>query len=396
MGWYGRVNRSGRTVVVAVFVALMLMGAASAAGESDQPLVDIGDRPFYQAVRDAKRQLKEATGLWLSLDYTIIFQASTAGLSQNDAAVGTLQFQGRWTAWDRKDGKEQGTLGFKLRHRSLYTDGGTPAFTDSLGTLWKPNDMSGTRQDQVRELWWRQRLLDGRVEYDIGKVYMKNLIDRNRYAQSGYSQFLAQPFYKNSARPIPKPGLGGSVKVTPVDWLYLLGAAADGTSVSQHSPFSTLDDQNWFYAGELGLMVDPFGLGQGAGTYRVTYWHRETEADVGSGVALSFEQPVIEGLGAFVRYGYNSTLLSPVRNALAMGVSFQKPFERTLDEAGIGFVWTDPVDGDLRNSYLFEVYYRIQLTEGIELTPDFQLIFDPSENDRDMIGVFGIRLRHVF
>ena len=40
--------------------------------------------------------------------------------------------------------------------------------------------------------------------------------------------------------------------------------------------------------------------------------------------------------------------------------------------------------------------YRLQLTEGIELSGSTQLIVDPSASDDDMAAVFGLRLRPLY
>lgn len=360
----------------------------------DQPLLRIGDEPIYRAVRQAGAELKHATGLDLSLDYTFIFQASTGGLKDNDVAIDTLHLNGLWTVWDRNDGGDRGALGFQLRHRGAYTDGGTPPFTRSLGTLWAPNDFPTGSQDHVRELWWRQQGLDGRLQLDVGKLHMRDLLDRNRFAQSVLSQFLAQPFNNHNARAYPQPGLGVRGKITPIDGFYLQAAMADGTAVVSHSPFNTIDDGNWFYAGEAGLTIQPFDLGPG--TYRLTCWKRDNGVAVSDGLTLSFDQELTPDFGAFLRVGHKDGRIGPVRNMISTGVTFLTPFGRQRDQAGLGFSWTNPADSDRRNEYLFEAYYRIQLTEGIELTPDCQLIVDPSDSSKDVLCVFGLRLRHRF
>jgi hypothetical protein len=44
-----------------------------------------------------------------------------------------------------------------------------------------------------------------------------------------------------------------------------------------------------------------------------------------------------------------------------------------------------------------EVFYRLQVTPHMQLTPSFQLIIHPSRApDEDLIGVFGIRFRTAF
>ena len=48
------------------------------------------------------------------------------------------------------------------------------------------------------------------------------------------------------------------------------------------------------------------------------------------------------------------------------------------------------------NEKVVEVFYRLQLTPEIAVTPDLQVIFDPSQNpSKDRITVIGARVRLV-
>lgn len=59
--------------------------------------------------------------------------------------------------------------------------------------------------------------------------------------------------------------------------------------------------------------------------------------------------------------------------------------------------WVNPTDSALDDEYVAEVFYRIQLTRNAQLTPDLQLIANPSNApDDDLLGIFGVRLRTAF
>ncbi|MCP4903131.1 MAG: carbohydrate porin [bacterium] len=50
-----------------------------------------------------------------------------------------------------------------------------------------------------------------------------------------------------------------------------------------------------------------------------------------------------------------------------------------------------------RDQYTTEFYYRIQVLPSLVVTPDIQLIIDPSSNpDESVIAVFGLRARLAF
>ena len=103
-----------------------------------------------------------------------------------------------------------------------------------------------------------------------------------------------------------------------------------------------------------------------------------------------------EQYGVFLRYGGNDGDINSIEHILAAGFSFLQPFDRKNDQAGIAVSYTHPTSGDLRDEYSAETYYRLQLTEGIELSGSAQLIIDPSASDRDAVDVFGMRLRVLY
>ena len=47
---------------------------------------------------------------------------------------------------------------------------------------------------------------------------------------------------------------------------------------------------------------------------------------------------------------------------------------------GVGFIRTDPYENARPDDYGMEMFWRLQLTENIQITPDTQLYFDPSRN----------------
>jgi porin len=79
------------------------------------------------------------------------------------------------------------------------------------------------------------------------------------------------------------------------------------------------------------------------------------------------------------------------------GVSITGLMGNRDDIVGLALAWGQPEDRLLRNQYIAELFYRMQITNNLQLTPDVQLIREPSRNrDNDTIGVFGLRLRLVF
>jgi carbohydrate-selective porin OprB len=131
--------------------------------------------------------------------------------------------------------------------------------------------------------------------------------------------------------------------------------------------------------------------------YRFMLYYRDKEDADELGWALSFDQNLSEEYGVFLRYGGNDGDINGIEHLVSAGFSFLKPFDRQNDQAGAAVSYTHPSDGELRDEYAAEVYYRLQVTEGFELSGSAQLIVDPSANDNhDVIGVFGVRARILY
>jgi porin len=63
---------------------------------------------------------------------------------------------------------------------------------------------------------------------------------------------------------------------------------------------------------------------------------------------------------------------------------------------GIGFSWDSP-SNRVRDEYSIELFYRIQATTHLQLTPNVVFIVNPSEKeDSGALAVFGFRFRALF
>ena len=64
---------------------------------------------------------------------------------------------------------------------------------------------------------------------------------------------------------------------------------------------------------------------------------------------------------------------------------------------GLAAAWGQPSTRSSRSETILETFYRLQVTDAMQLSPDLQLVFNPANNARDdFIGVLGVRLRFQF
>ena len=67
------------------------------------------------------------------------------------------------------------------------------------------------------------------------------------------------------------------------------------------------------------------------------------------------------------------------------------------DSIGVGVGWGSPTDKSLRDQVTSEVFYRIEVTQQLAITPDLQITYKPSFNlVKDWVLIAGIRFRVVF
>ncbi len=349
--------------------------------------------------RELDEKLAESIGLDLGLAYTIVYQRATEAQGPRDAAGGDLDFFGTWRLLGDEEEGNEGKIGFFTETRHSYTSIPPAELASSIGSLWKTTDGFDIQAFSLTQLWWEQHLLNDRVIARVGKIDQGNLININRL-KSDDLFFLNQAFSGNPALPFPGTGLGAAIALVPTDLLYILASFGDANGNKETAGFDTFfDDAEYITAVEVGLR--PLFKKIWRGNYRFTFWHIDEREKAGvpsgKGLALSFDQEVTQSVMALLRYGYADDGGTEVRHILSGGVGIKDPFGSTDDFLGVGVAWGEPQDRALRDQYVAEAFYRIQVTPNIRLTPGFQLIVNPSENPNDdLIGVFEVRLRLAF
>jgi hypothetical protein len=364
---------------------------AEAQSTPDRPLLTL-DRPLYRALQQSKRTLEARLGLTFALEDTLIYQTATGGIEPRDGMVNTLGLFATWKIFRDPDGKDFAGLGFQAQVRGNHRNP-FPALRQDLGSIWSPNDSTSDDYSRINQLWWGQRLGDARFTYLLGKIDPGSRLNTNRFAGSGNTQFFGQPYATNPARSFPDSGLGLFARADLTDALYLQGTISDGDAISTHSPFTSVNGR-WLYAGEVGFTPIIPGLGQGM--YRFMLYQREIESADEVGWALSFDQNLTDRFGVFLRYGGNDGGINAIEHLVSAGFSFLQPLDRINDQAGIAVSYTHPSDDNARDEYAAEVYYRLQLSEGLELSASTQFIHDPSAGDETNIAIFGLRARVLY
>ena len=351
-------------------------------------------RPWY----DWKASLFDRYGFQFTLAYSALahFSTETRTGRQDKAAGGVLDFGGTWAILNR-DGEWQGMLGFRIadQHR-LGTSVAPAAFGDEIGSAWGTSLAFDDVSLNVVEGWWEQRMGRG-AAVRFGKFDASGLIDAPALGNP-FEHFMSHPFNVNSAIPFPAEGIAAIGEFEIFEKVGVLLAVIDSNGNGKDWDFdSFFNVREHLKTLEVGWSPD---LSFGPGEYYITYWNSDerVQAQVpeGEGYTLYAEQRFGDVM-PFVRYGHSSGGAAALKNMVATGVGFYHAFGKQSDGIGVGLSWGEPFGDQARDQHGVEIYYRIQLTNEMAITPDVQYIGNPANNpDVDSLFVFSLRIRAAF
>jgi porin len=112
------------------------------------------------------------------------------------------------------------------------------------------------------------------------------------------------------------------------------------------------------------------------------------------------EEDKTQGFGLFGRYGFADDKTNPVEHFWSIGLGGKGIIDgRDEDTFGIGYYFIDlsdkvpkPTSSQYGNAYGFEIFYNIEITPYLHITPDFQIL-KPSNGDVDTTYITGFRIR---
>jgi hypothetical protein len=267
-----------------------------------------------------------------------------------------------------------------------------------------------------------------KLEITFGKMDIFGFFDQNAAAGDESKQFLNSVFVHN-----PLLDAGGEVGADAngfqpgfiVSYLnetdkaqpWRLSIAAFGAGDYGSNYQKSFDSPLYMAQAETQLKL----FGGLTGNYRLYGWTRSEAIEFDgvttarhTGIGVSVDQRVGDGITLFGRYGKLIEGELPFNQAIAAGVEFNGSYwGRAADALGIGVGWLQAgsgyknagaaidVNGDGITDFSFipsgaetvaEIYYRYRLSPQFELSPDFQGLTQAGGNaDAKSVTVFGLR-----
>jgi len=350
-----------------------------------------------ESYNEWKRELEARTGFSYGIDTQAQYLGARIEGDNLDSATNVFRFYGSWTLIGRNSPND-GALVFKVENRSAL---GGLIPTQALGPeVGYAGLFSSTFSDAgwvLTNLYWRQRVLDGRVSFVVGQVDNFDYVNVNSLA-SPWTAFTNLAFEQQPTYPGPGQGLGAAFQVRLNEqWAVLAGVAnANGDAADPVGSAEKL-----FESGEtfqhFAIGWTPDWSDRNDQSVQLTFWHADErkEADVEDGQGVTFLASARLGKWRpYFRAGYADGGGASLDRTISIGTGYDA--RDSQDLAGIGLSWGRAPDND-RDQYTMEAFYRYGVTDFLEITPSVQYVIGPANDPSiDDIWVLGGRVRTFF
>ncbi len=346
--------------------------------------------------KDLEHELYQEHKVALNIFYTLIYQyASAVTREPRDLLSGRFDLAMNWELLHIPNvGHSQ--FQFLLRSGQVIGHNRNTALGRNAGVISGINNLRDEEADTFNIVSWTQGLFDDRAAIVIGKIHPNQYIDLSPVANDESKQFIGGPF--DGTQTIPNLGNytpGVAVLIHPNDEFYTHTVLSDTLGSPQTGVRSVLDG---FFTVSNELGWTPQFNDDLKGQFRIINSHSSNRLTEGYGFALSADMTYKERFIPFVRWGRNfATNIAPFKEQFSAGFGIMKPFGRGGDMFGAAVAWSRSNNPSVRQETMLEVFYRIQVTDMLELTPDLQFVFNPgAQPASDLVVITSLRLRFKF
>ncbi len=397
---------------------------------------DLWERPALTGDWGGRRSQLAQEGISFELDLEQTIQGNAHGGKDTNNA---FRYSG---SWDLRLKFDTGRMG--LWPGGLLEVHGESFFGQSINDKsgGTPNDdalypVPGDRDVMLSQVTFTQFLSDSFGVF-LGKLDM-NTGGKNEFAWTYGNNFLHSFFRWNPvvARTTPYSTLGAGFFFLG-DWGMWSFCAYDTEGAANVSGFDTAFDGGTSFATEARFNWEPFGK-PGHQLFGFIWSDKNfvsLEQDLRSGIEIptssllnlftldvsleresgswsfyyNFDQYLYvepedpkQGVGIFGRFGMSDGEANPIETFYSLGVGGTGIIpERDLDTFGLGYYFVDyggelPERLGIRSSQGVELFYNIEVTPWLHITPDLQVIINPGGfEDRDVAVVYGLRAQMSF
>jgi porin len=354
---------------------------------------------FVEPINTLTDRLARPERLKLGATYTFLNQYATIvpdGVRNNQAS-GRLDVTGAWVAYDH--GSTAGSISMLVRSGTNIGESQQFNLSDKLGSGLFLNSLQGGGPQEpstVNILYWRQDVFKKRLSFYVGKIHPNQYISLSMFNDNERTQFLNGGSDGDLA--IPSDGTyagGAAVELQATQHVYFHAVVVD-TEGAQQRDITTLADRKYMEDGELGWFSG--SPGKRYRDYRVDFWRDDTKTlGSGYGGGFGFEHELSDGWAPLGRVAFATATGTSIKQEEELGVAQVHPFGRSGDMFGVAFVSTEAIHPGKRHESVFESFYRLRVTQSLDLGPDVEVSIHPAYAiKRYTTTLLGLRMRVIF
>jgi porin len=245
-------------------------------------------------------------------------------------------------------------------------------------------------------LYWRQDFLRKRLSFYVGKIHPNEYVTLSMFNNDERTQFLNGANDGNLA--VASDGTyagGGAVEFQATKHVFVHAIAVD-TEGAQQRNIQTLVDRKYAEGVEVGWSSG--SLGEKYKLYRAGMWRDDTK-DRGSGYGggVEFDHELMDGWTPFGRFAFATKTGTAIKDEYGIGLAQIHPFGRRGDMFGAALNYSQPNAPAKHHESIVETFYRLRLTQSVEVGPDLEVSIHPTYATRAYTTTLvSARMRVIF
>jgi porin len=354
--------------------------------------------PIFRPVDRLTDRLPQFARLKFGATYTFLNQYATItpDATRHNQFSGRLDFTGAWKAYDH--GSTAGSISLLVRSGTNIGISQQFNLSDRIGSGLYLNCLQGGGPQEpitVNVLYWRQDLLSKRLSFYVGKIHPNEFVTLSMFNNDERTQFLNGANDGNLA--VAYDGTyagGGAVEYQATRHIYIHAIAVD-TEGAQQRNIETLVDRKYAEGVELGWRSG--SLGEAYRHYRIGMWRDDTKGSgSGYGGGFGLDHEYHSGWTPFARFALSTSTGTAIKQVEGAGLAHVRPFGRRGDMFAAAFNYSVASQGKHHES-LFESFYRLRLTQSMNIGPDLEVSIHPSyATKRYTTTLLGTKMEIIF
>jgi porin len=353
-------------------------------------------RPVNMLVDHSIRVLR----LKFGATYTFLNQYATVAPDgvRHDQPSGRLDFTGAWSVYEHKS--TAGSISLLIRSGTNIGMSQQFNLSDQLGSGLYLNCLQGGGPQEpitVNVLYWRQDFLNKRLSFYVGKIHPNEYVTLSMFNNDERTQFLNGANDGNLAVASDGTYAGGAAVEFQATRHAFIHALAVDTEGAQQRSIQTLADRKYVEGVEVGWSSG--SIGEKYRLYRGGMWRDDTK-NLGSGYGggFEFDHEWFNGWTPFGRFSFATRTGTPIKDEYGLGLAQVHPFGRRGDMFGAAFNYTQPTGQAAKHhESVFESFYRLRLTQSVEVGPDVEVSIHPTYATRAYATtLLSARMRIIF